>query len=183
MDRPSLGLPLVHLPFIFVCDNVCMRKEKIFLLYKRNSYYHLYNRGNRKMEVFRGEQDYQTFVNLLYTYLRGSSLKLIAYCLMPNHYHMIVKTGEDKRAVSRFMQRFMTAYAMYFNRKHQLVGRLFQGPFQARRLPRINDVENAKEYLRHNPFDLMLEEEELVDGYRWLYIRGENEPILNEGQT
>lgn len=171
--RSGLGLPLVHNYLIFACDNGCMRKEKVSLLYKRNSYYHLYNRGNRKMEIFRDEKDYQTFVNLLYTYLRGSNLKLIAYCLMPNHYHLIVKIGENKRAVSRFMQRFMTAYAMYFNRKHQQVGRLFQGPFQAKRLPKINDLEKAKEYLRQNPFDLMLEEEELIDGYRWLYIRKE----------
>ncbi len=158
-----------------------MRKERVYILYKRNSFFHLYNRGNRKMEIFRTEKDYQVFINLLYVYLRGSTVKLIAYCLMPNHYHLIVKNGRNIRSVSYFMQRLMTAYVMYFNRKYRQVGRLFQGPFQAKRLPRIRDLENAKEYLRQNPFDLVSAEQEIAEGYRWLYIR--DEKVLNEGQT
>lgn len=177
----GLGLPPVHRKFISICDNIDMRKEKVYLLYKRNSYYHIYNRGNRKMEIFRSRKDYEVFVNMLYRYLQGSSLKLVGYCLMPNHYHMILKNGENKRAVSLFMQRFMTAYVMYFNRKYNLVGRLFQSPFQAKRLPKIRDLENVKEYLRQNPFEAGVTESEVSLGYEWLYIK--DEKGVNEGQT
>ena len=150
-------------------------------MYKRNSYYHLYNRGNRKMEIFRIEKDYEVFVRLLYTYLRGSNIKLIGYCLMPNHYHLILKNGVDKWSIPYFMQRFMTAYSMYFNRRYKQVGRLCQGPFQAKRLPRIRDLENVKQYLRMNPVELVGTGDSIGEEYRWLYIR--DEKVLNEGQT
>jgi len=158
-----------------------MRKERVYLLYRRNSYFHIYNRGNRKKEIFLTDKDYQVFVNLLYFYLKGSTLKLIGYCLMVNHYHLIIKNGVDKRAVSHFMQSFMTAYVMYFNRKYKQVGRMFQGPFQAKRLPRIRDLENVKKYLRQNPYEIMVGEEKNEIEYKWLYIR--NEKNLNEGKT
>lgn len=158
-----------------------MRKEKVSLLYTRNSYFHIYNRGNRKKEIFRTDKDYEVFVNLLYNYLKGSNLKLIGYCLMQNHYHLIIKNGKDPRAVSRYMQSFMTAYVMYFNRKYKLIGRMFQGPFQAKRLPRIRDLENVKAYLRQNPFEIMVSEEKNMGEYKWLYIRDEKN--IKEGKA
>lgn len=158
-----------------------MKKEKVFQLYRTNSYYHLYNRGNRKKEIFLTEKDYQVFVKLLYKYLKGSTLKLIGYCLMVNHYHLILKNGKDRKAISHYMQCFMTAYVMYFNRKYKLVGRMFQGPFQAKRLPRIRDLENVKEYLKQNPFEIVVSEEKSIREYKWLYIRDEKN--MKEGKT
>ena len=100
---------------------------------------------------------------------------------MQNHFHLIIKNGKDTRAVSHYMQSFMTAYVMYFNRKYKLVGRMFQGPFQAKRLSRIRDLENVKAYLRQNPFEIMVGEEINIGEYKWLYIRDEKN--MNKGQT
>ncbi len=94
-----------------------MREEKIEDFYKTNCYYHIYNRGNWKEKIYRSEKDYKVFVNLMFEYIKPTRLKLIAYCLMPNHFHLIIKNGTKKKEISKFMQKFMTAYVMYFNRK------------------------------------------------------------------
>jgi len=148
-----------------------MRKEKVEQLYKRSGYYHIYNRGNRKQNIFLREKDYKIFINLLYKYLKKKRLLLIGYCLMPNHFHLIIKNGADIRAIPDFMQCFMTAYVMYFNRHYKKVGRLFQSPFQAKRLPKIRDLENAKRYLELNPFEAGMPIRKIKKGYKWLYLR------------
>jgi putative transposase len=97
---------------------------------------------------------------------------------MPNHYHLIIKCGKDAMLITKFMRSFMVAYAMYFNRKHDKVGHLFQGPFQVRRLQGIRDLETVKNYLKNNPLEAELIGGEEKESYRWLYIR--NEQGMNE---
>lgn len=58
---------------------------------------------------------------------------------------------------------------------------MFQGPFQAKRLPRIRDLENVKAYLRQNPFEIMVSEEKNMGEYKWLYIRDEKN--IKEGKA
>lgn len=148
-----------------------MKKAKASRLYKKNSFYHIYNRGNRKDRIFYGEKDYKIFLNLLCKYLKKTQLLLIGYCLMPNHYHMILKNGTDLNEISNLMHNFMTAYAMYFNRSHLKVGRLFQGPFQARRIIGPLDLQTVKNYLQENPFEAGLVEKGIEQNYEWLYIK------------
>lgn len=157
-----------------------MRKDKNCFIYRRNSYYHLYNRGNRKENIFKREKDYEVFKNLLYKYIRKYGLHLMAYCFMPNHYHLILKCGADASSITRFMRSFMVAYAMYFNRKHNKVGHLFQGPFQVRRLQGIKDLETVKNYLKNNPLEAELIGGEEIESYRWLYINSER--VMNGDQ-
>ena len=90
---------------------------------------------------------------------------------MPNHYHIILKSRRNLTEIPNFMHDFMTAYAMYFNRSHLKVGRIFQGPFQARRINGSIDLQTVKNYLMHNPFEAGLTEEKLGEDYKWLYIR------------
>lgn len=148
-----------------------MKKEKTPRLYRKHSFYHIYNRGNRKTRIYYNEKDYRVFVGLLYRYLKKSRLILIGYCLMPNHYHMILKSRKNLTEIPNFMHDFMTAYAMYFNRCHLKVGRIFQGPFQARRINGPIDLQTVKKYLMPNPFEAGLTEEKLGEDYKWLYIR------------
>lgn len=111
-----------------------MGKEKNIVIYRSNSFYHIYNRGNRKGYIFSKEKDYEIFRNLMYKYLRKSHILLVGYCFMPNHYHLVLKCGKNWKEIPKFMHSFMTAYSLYFNRRYLKVGRLFQGPFQVRRL-------------------------------------------------
>ena len=145
-----------------------MRKPRCKYLYEKDKYYHIYNRGHRKSVIFQDRDDYEHFCNLMLRYLRKYDIVLVGYCLIPNHYHIILKLGDSVSDISRFMQRFMTAYCVYFNRKYRLIGPVFQNPFQARKLDGYEDLLNMIEYLRQNPI-----EARLVKGkgkYKWLYI-------------
>lgn len=66
---------------------------------------------------------------------------------------------------------FMTAYVIYFNRKYQKVGHLFQGPFQVRRIIGAVDLDNTIKYIRNNPLEGDLVGGGDADSYRWLYIK------------
>lgn len=124
-------------------------------------FYHLYNRGTDKRIVFLDEDDRTRFVKLLYLcnsnknivfrdfpigstyeYEREDTLVDIgAYCLMPNHFHLLVHEKVDS-GISIFMQKLSTAYSMYFNKKYKRTGSLFEGRFKARHA-------NSDEYLKY----------------------------------
>jgi putative transposase len=116
-----------------------------------NEYYHIYNRGNSKQKIFNDKSDYERFVRLLYVcnnqenfkifntpkgqdlfnIERGKTLVSIgAYTLMPNHFHVLL-TQEENGDISKFMQKVSTAYVMYYNKKYQRTGGLFEGKFKS----------------------------------------------------
>ncbi len=146
-----------------------MKKPKCEILYKKNKYYHIYNRGHHKSPIYRCKKDYLNFIRLMERYLDRYDIVLISYCLMPNHYHLVLKLGESKMDISKFMQRFMTAYSCYFNRKYGLIGTVFQNRFEARRLDDYIDLFNMIEYLKNNPLEAGITS--IKKRYRWLYIK------------
>ncbi|MBI2482059.1 MAG: transposase [Candidatus Vogelbacteria bacterium] len=117
------------------------------LEFSPDEYYHLYTRGTNRREIFLDDNDHLRFILLLYTtnakkviHLsdhwrqeqtdlkkvfnldRGSTLVDIgAYCLMPNHFHLLVKE-KSEQGISIFVQKLMTGYSMYFNKKYQQTG-------------------------------------------------------------
>lgn len=93
------------------------------------AFYHVFNRGNRREITFRDEQDYKFFQMVLIDSAQRCNVHLFAWCLMPNHFHLVLRTPEAN--VSVFMRRLMTRYAMRFNRRHGLVGHVFQGRYKA----------------------------------------------------
>jgi REP element-mobilizing transposase RayT len=96
--------------------------------------YHIYNRGVERRKVFMDGRDYLRFLAQLRQCLdREPSITILAYCLMPNHFHLLLKQSESQ-AVGHFMQRLSIAYTMYFNIKRRRVGPLFQGKYKAVRI-------------------------------------------------
>lgn len=146
-----------------------MRKPKNDILYEEGRFYHVYNRGHHKMKVFRSEDDYSHFIHLIYKTLRNYHIMLICYCLMPNHFHMMLKLGEDKTHISKFFQRLLTAYCCYFNRRYRLVGSVFQGRFQARQIENRKDYISTMGYIKRNPSEAGLVKE--GEDYRWQHVR------------
>jgi REP element-mobilizing transposase RayT len=111
------------------------------LQFAAGCYYHLYNRGANRNTIFLCDNDYCDFLNRLRNYAVLHATSLIAYCLMPNHFHLLVRQdGEDRSGV--MVQLACNGYTQAFNRRHQHSGTLFQGRYQ-----RIL-VDNS-EYLRH----------------------------------
>src|SRR3990167_5250179 len=108
-------------------------------------YYHIYNRGVEKRQIFLDDQDYTVFIGLIKKYLTGQNnnknnrhkfenlsgqVELLAYCLSPNHFHLLLYQT-DKDAISKLMRRLSTGYVMYFNNRYTRVGGLFQGIYKA----------------------------------------------------
>lgn len=83
----------------------------------------------------------------------SDSLKLVAYCLMPNHFHFLVKQTEAM-TIDRFMQSFCTRYTLYFNRKYRRVGGLFQGLYKAVRIMTDEQLLHVSRYIHRNPITL-----------------------------
>ncbi|MCK9415149.1 MAG: transposase [Candidatus Dojkabacteria bacterium] len=119
--------------------------------FQKESYYHIYNRGNNKDRVFKTSQDKSFFISLLYKYRNQTDLVLDTYTVMDNHFHLIIRTGKSPDVISKFMQRLCTSYAMITNRKYERVGHLFQGRYNAKLLRYKKDLEQARAYIKQNP--------------------------------
>lgn len=133
----------------------------------KNKYYHIYNRGNRKQLIYLDDKDYSRFLGSMFRFLVEYDLHLIGYCLMPNHFHLIVLTGEGPEQLSQFMQRFLLSYVMYFNKRHDLIGHLFQSPYKSKMFEAEN-LKVLKEYIRRNPVKAGLSSK--GEHYKWVEV-------------
>ena len=104
------------------------------------AFYHVINRGNAGEDVFKSLRDREKFIEYLETASLRFSIRIHTYCLMTNHYHLLVETPEAN--LSRAIQWINVSYAVYFNVKRQRSGHLFQGRFKAL-------LVDADEYLKH----------------------------------
>lgn len=159
-----------------------MPSKNTIKVYVDQSYYHIYNRGINKEKVFLDEQDYKTFLSYLKFYLslpnlQGDSLKvaptrqlknyndqvkLIAYCLMPNHYHLMVWQKEAD-GINFFMRSLATKYSRYFNRKYKRLGPVFQSVYKAVLVENEYQMIFLTKYIHRNPVGILPSRSLLVD--------------------
>jgi len=129
-----------------------------------NTCYHLITRGNQKQPVFRMETDYQTYLSLLGRFKKRYSFAIYAYCLMPNHIHIL---GEPK--IPPFLPKFMLAmnrtYTEYFNKKYGKVGHLWQGRFKSKVIHKDRYLLDCFKYIETNPVRAGLTKSPI--SYRW----------------
>ena len=91
--------------------------------------YHVIVRGNQRRKTFRCDEDYKDYLDRLEKYRAKFHVRIYAYCLMPNHVHLLVETGSTPLA--KFMQGLQQSYTQHFNRSYRKVGHLFQGRYKA----------------------------------------------------
>jgi len=91
--------------------------------------YHVITRGNNRRKIFRSRDDYLKFTDFVQQQKSKLPFYLYAYCLMPNHVHLLMEMRDD--FVSRIMQRILTSYSQYHNRKYNKVGHVFQGRYKS----------------------------------------------------
>lgn len=139
--------------------------------YKPNYYYHIYNRGNNKEQVFLYAEDKRLFISLLYQNIRKTDLLLDCFCIMDNHFHAIIKIGKNPQILSKCMQRITISYAMQINRKYKRRGHLFEGRYNAKILRYKKDVRNAREYIKKNPVEKGIVKK--AEDYPWKKIQGQ----------
>lgn len=145
--------------------------------FAKGEYYHIYNRGNSKQKIFRDKEDYLRFIALLYIantsdkfniydlkkyvnsdiYEKEKSDSLVSigsYCLMPNHFHILI-TEKAEGGISNFMQKLSTAYVMYYNKKYERSGSLFESKFKSKHIDKDNYFKYLFSYVHLNPIKLI----------------------------
>ena len=157
-----------------------MPRKNSLKLYIENGYCHIYNRGVEKRKIFMDEDDYNTFLHLLKYYLSpvnqgithpstnlesykilrprpllnlSGEVDLLAFCLMPNHFHLLLKQT-TKDGMTKLLRSLSTTYSMYFNRKYDRVGHLFQGPYRAVVIDNDPYILHLSRYIHLNPTEL-----------------------------
>src|SRR3989338_7244034 len=139
-----------------------------------DEFYHVYNRGVDKRIIFDEEIDKKRFLKLLYlcngskmvnlrelpkgeTFgldMGGKIVNVCAYCLMDNHFHLLLQERIEG-GISKFMQKLVTAYVMYYNEKNKRTGTLFEGPFSARHVDEDTYLRHLLSYIHLNPVDMI----------------------------
>ncbi|NOY98926.1 MAG: transposase [Chloroflexi bacterium] len=121
--------------------------------------YHLYNRGNNRQRIFFEDENYLYFIAGIRRYLLPV-VEILAYCLMPTHYHLLVRVKPDASwqqssdisgEVSKAMMRLAVSYTKAINKRFDRVGALFQGPFQSRPVKSTSYLLNLCRYIHANP--------------------------------
>ena len=92
-------------------------------------YYHIINRGVEQRVIFKEPSDYEYFEELMCFYAKSFGITLHNYCLMSNHYHLLIEIEQTN--LSKFMRQLNMNYAIYFNKKYKRTGHLWQGRFKS----------------------------------------------------
>lgn len=124
------------------------RKETI--AWVPGHYYHIYNRGARRKSIFYEEENYLMVIRNFKKYCRQFNLTLIAYCLMPNHYHLLVRQNGSDRA-GLLPQRSFLSYTHAFNRRYNESGTLFEGRFKTKHVNTEPYLCYLCKYIHFNP--------------------------------
>lgn len=179
-------------------------------------FYHIYNRGVDKRDIFMNERDHCRFIQYLYEFnntrsvhVRGATsptshkkigeriVEIICFILIPNHFHFIVRQLIDN-GISKFMQKLETGHAMFFNKKYDRTGRLFEGHFKAKLIKTDEYLMHLSRYIHLNCLDLIEpgwkekgvrdwdRVNKFLESYKWSsyldYIGKNNFPdIINKG--
>ncbi len=115
-----------------------------------DAYYHLYNRGVDGRNIFLRHENYLYFLKLFRKYCTADQATLVAYCLMPNHYHILLKIRSDTFGKT-VMAPFGSAYAQAINAQQKRRGPLFQGRYQAKHVAHDRYLVELSRYIHLNP--------------------------------
>lgn len=150
-------------------------------------FYHVYNRGNEKRDIFTQTRDYTRFLKTVFYYLftgprpsfskfsklqvtllkplsEEKLVEIICYCLMPNHFHFLIRQLKEN-GISKFMGQISNSYTKYFNTKYQRVGPLLQGAFKAVRIESEEQLIHVSRYIHLNPVVSGLVDN--LEDYQW----------------
>jgi REP element-mobilizing transposase RayT len=127
-------------------------------------YYHVYNRGANKEKIFRDGENYRFLLSWVKRYSIQFEISVIAYCLLPNHYHFLLRQ-DGLESISIFIQRIFNRYTKAFNKIHQRTGTLFEGPYKAIGIDNNEYLIHLCRYIHRNPLEAGL----ITDLLDWPY--------------
>ena len=129
-----------------------------------NQYYHVYNRGANRADIFRNDKDYVFLLKQVKEHLEEYAITVIAYCLMSNHYHFLLRQNAEAK-INDFMQKVFFIYSSSFNTIHNRSGTLFEGPFRAIWVDKTEYALHVCRYIHRNP----LEAKMVIRPEQWHY--------------
>jgi REP element-mobilizing transposase RayT len=130
--------------------------------------YHVMNRGDRREPIFKDDVDHWRFLETLEEACGKTDWQVLAYCLMPNHFHLVVETPQANLVTG--MKWFLGTYTSRFNRRHKLFGHLFSGRYKALIVDGSGNgyLRTVCDYVHLNPVRTkLLQKEEPLRTYRW----------------
>jgi len=140
--------------------------------------YHITSRGNRKAAIFYVKKDYERYLELLEATRRTYPFILHSYCLMPNHIHLLLETIDTHP--KEIMRMLHSKYAIYFNKRYDLVGHVFQGRYGAKLIDSPDYLSQASRYIHLNPVEANLASS--PEKYPWssysAYVLGHPNPHI-----
>ncbi|MGH7888113.1 MAG: REP-associated tyrosine transposase, partial [Candidatus Binatia bacterium] len=141
--------------------------------------YHVIVRGNQRRKTFLNDGDYQAYLERLGRYRRKYGHTVHAYCLMPNHVHLLIESAQQPLA--KFMQGLQQSYSQYFNLRHHKTGHVFQGRYKAIVCQKDEYLLQLIRYIHLNPVRAgMVNEPEqfFYSGHR-AYVEGEATEVID----
>ncbi len=141
--------------------------------------YHVIVRGNQRQKTFLTETDCQIYLERLGRYGKRLDVIVYAYCLMPNHVHLLVETKSEP--LSKFMQGLQQSYTQYFNRAHRKVGHLFQGRYRAIVCDKDEYLLTLVRYIHLNPVraKIVRKPEQYEYSSHRAYVNGQKTEIID----
>lgn len=124
-----------------------MSKRK--LQFTQGGYYHVMNRTPSGIELFKDKEDYNYFLKLIENYAEDCEIKIITKCLMPTHYHILIRQ-QGETSVAQFIHRLSIAYCWYYRKRYKHHGSIFGGRFKAIEIVDSNQMRTVCCYIHTN---------------------------------
>lgn len=134
--------------------------------------YHVMNRGLNQALIFKNKKDYGVFIFTLEESCRLFDVRVYAYCLMPNHYHLLIRTPSGN--ISRFMRHLNGVYTQRFNREHHRDGPLYRGRYKSILVQEDSYLIEVVRYIHKNPLKAKLVER--LSQFKWSSHKSYTEP-------
>lgn len=133
-----------------------------------DAWYHVMNRGRRGEKVFDGKNDYNAFIDLLKELVEDYHVRIAAYCLLSNHYHVLLQTPNAN--ISRSMRHLNGVYTQRFNRMHLCDGQLFRGRYKSIIVDGDTYLLELIRYIHRNPLEAGIVDN--LNKYPWSSHKG-----------
>ena len=133
-----------------------------------DAWYHVMSRGRRGDLIFRDKGDYYAFIDLLKDCIEMWNIRVVAYCLMGTHYHILLQTPDAN--LSRCMRHINGVYTQYFNRSHRLDGHLFRGRYKSILVDSDAYLLELLRYIHRNPVEAGMVDR--LESYQWSSHKG-----------
>lgn len=140
--------------------------------YSAPAYYHIYNRSASNRKIFHDVHDKRKFLSLFERYLSKDSayevyptyaIELVAFCVMDNHYHLLIFQDSDSKSITQLMRSVSTAYSVYYNLKYKTNGPVFKRVLKASRITSDEYLIYITRYIHLNPSAYLT--------YKWSSLR------------